>query len=202
MVIEVVRALDPMAKDKPDDEVLAEARARLGKTGIFDITEYGRAVHAEMEALLSCARVGVSPAGGTLYSTTFPCHNCAKHIVAAGIAKVAYIEPYPKSRAFDLHSDAITSSRTSADDQRVVFEPFVGIGPRRFIDLFSMRLGGGPPAPPRKLKGKVAVWERAKAGQRLPLLVTSYLDREKLLTAELNALLKGDTHDASKKAGQ
>ena len=44
--------------------------------------------HAEMEALLSCARSGVSTRGATLYSTTFPCHNCAKHIIAAGVARV------------------------------------------------------------------------------------------------------------------
>ncbi|MDN3612645.1 hypothetical protein QWZ16_23945 [Vibrio ostreicida] len=26
----------------------------------------------------------------------FPCHNCAKHIVASGIKRVVYVEPYPK----------------------------------------------------------------------------------------------------------
>jgi deoxycytidylate deaminase len=33
----------------------------------LDITEYGRAVHAEMDALLMCARSGVSPKGAVLY---------------------------------------------------------------------------------------------------------------------------------------
>ena len=32
----------------------------LKDSGLFDITEYGRAVHAEMEALLTCARAGIS----------------------------------------------------------------------------------------------------------------------------------------------
>lgn len=42
--------------------------------------------------------------------TTFPCHYCARHIVAAGIYEVQYIEPYPKSKALQLHADAIETS--------------------------------------------------------------------------------------------
>ncbi len=80
---------DILEKLKPDDRRLEEwmvtGRKKLKSSNVMDITEYGRAVHAEMEALLSCARSGTSPRGGTLYSTTFPCHNCAKHIVAAGV---------------------------------------------------------------------------------------------------------------------
>jgi deoxycytidylate deaminase len=73
----------------------------------FAITEFGRAVHAEMEAILACGRKGISTIGRTLYTTTFPCHNCARHIIGAGVAKVVYIEPYPKSKAKELHEDAI-----------------------------------------------------------------------------------------------
>jgi hypothetical protein len=43
-----------------------------------------------------------------MYVTAFPCHYCARHIVAAGIDEVQFIEPYPKSRALDLHGDSIT----------------------------------------------------------------------------------------------
>jgi deoxycytidylate deaminase len=77
----------------------------------LDITEFGRPVHAEMEAILSCARIGISPKMGTLYCTTFPCHNCAKHIVAAGIKRVVYVEPYPKSKAEKLHSDSLNTGQ-------------------------------------------------------------------------------------------
>ena len=38
--------------------------------------------------------------------TTCPCHNCTRHIIAAGLSSVTYIEPYPKSRAADPHEDA------------------------------------------------------------------------------------------------
>ena len=64
---------------------------------IMDLTEFGRAVHAEMNALTDAARLGRATKGATLYCTTFPCHNCAKHIVASGIDRVVYIQPYPKS---------------------------------------------------------------------------------------------------------
>src|SRR5581483_12276571 len=50
----------------------SERELRRAFRSILDITEYGRAVHAEMDALLTCARSGVSPVGGTLYTTTFP----------------------------------------------------------------------------------------------------------------------------------
>ena len=67
---------------------------------IDEVTEYGRIVHAELGALAAAARSGLSVVDGTLYCTTFPCHNCAKHIVASGIVRVVYVEPYPKSRVF------------------------------------------------------------------------------------------------------
>src|SRR5205823_8721516 len=59
---------------------------------IRNLIEFGRAVHAEMAALIDAARRGVSVAGCTMYVTTFPCHLCARHIVAAGIKRLVYIE--------------------------------------------------------------------------------------------------------------
>ena len=110
-----------------DGEKLREV---LEASRIQDLTEFGRVVHAEMEALLSCARNTVNTRGATLHSTTFPCHNCAKHIIAAGVARVVYIEPYPKSKTAEFHSDAVTFG-FSDETNAVHFEPFVGVGPRR-----------------------------------------------------------------------
>ena len=73
----------------------------------MDIGEFSRPVHAEMAALIDAARRGVPVNGHSLYVTTFPCHNCAKHIVAAGIQRVVYLEPYSKSRAGNLHREDI-----------------------------------------------------------------------------------------------
>jgi deoxycytidylate deaminase len=79
----------------------------LRKTELGALIEFSRAVHAEMDALLTAARKGVSIVGTRLFVTTFPCHYCARHLVAAGVDEVQFIEAYPKSRAISLHRDAI-----------------------------------------------------------------------------------------------
>ncbi len=123
--------------DNVDKQALREA---LEDSRLMDITEYGRVVHAEMEALLSCARSNANTRGATLYSTTFPCHNCAKHIVAAGIVRVVYIEPYPKSKAAEFHDDAIILGFSDRSDV-VRFEPFVQVRSESQNDCVVMELG-------------------------------------------------------------
>ncbi|MCW2979471.1 MAG: hypothetical protein JWO14_1198 [Solirubrobacterales bacterium] len=115
-------------------EILA---ADLRKAGLGELTEFGRAVHAEMNALLDAARRGVSVQDMTLYSTTFPCHNCARHIIGAGIARVVFVEPYVKSRAGELHQDALGIDTSDSGDSKLSFTPFVGIAPRRYLEFFD-----------------------------------------------------------------
>jgi len=149
---------------------------KIKNTGIGDLTEYGRVVHAEMEALLSCARNNVSCRGATLYATTFPCHNCAKHIIAAGIMRVVYIEPYPKSKAFQFYPREISDGKK--EDNKVIFEPFTGVGPQKFIDLFAVK---SPKWSDRKRKNKSGValdWKREGAELRNPISLLNYLDAE------------------------
>jgi deoxycytidylate deaminase len=152
-------------------------RSSLKAAGFFDITEFGRSVHAEMEALLACARSGRSARDAVLYTTTFPCHNCTRHIIAAGISRVIYIEPYAKSRASTLHPDEISVDREEAG--KVPFLPFVGVGPRRYFDLFSLTLSTGYPIE-RKEDGKLKAWARATAPVRLQVKPSTYLQRELL----------------------
>jgi deoxycytidylate deaminase len=144
----------------------------LADSLLFDITEYGRAVHAEMDAVLSCARIGAATRGARLFCTTFPCHNCAKHLVDAGIVEVQYVEAYPKSMASPLHSDAIYWEEDAAPDStpgsHVVFKHYVGIGPRRYMDLFSMTLGSGRRVKRKNKEGKLSSWERSTAEPRVP----------------------------------
>ncbi len=103
-------------------------------TQIDALIEYSRAIHAEMDAIVSLARnPSCSTQDTTLFSTTYPCHNCARHIVAAGIKRVVYIEPYEKSLAEKLHDDAITSSD---EEGKIPFEPFEGVAPRRYQVFF------------------------------------------------------------------
>lgn len=110
------------------------------ETRIKDLIEYSRSVHAEMDAIVSLARVGgTGLQDATLYTTTFPCHNCARHIVASGIMKVFYVEPYEKSLAKDLHDDAIAFEIEESKDakpKRVEFLHFEGVAPRQFHNLF------------------------------------------------------------------
>jgi deoxycytidylate deaminase len=161
-------------------------RSSLRSAGFFDISEFGRSVHAEMEALLACARSGRSARDAVLYTTTFPCHNCTRLIIGAGIRKVIYIEPYAKSRASDLHPDAISVEKEEAG--KIPFLPFVGVGPRRYFDLFSLGLSTGYPIE-RKKNGKLAPWERSNAPIRLQMKPSTYLQRELLAYKDLRRIL-------------
>ncbi len=100
------------------------------------LIEFSRAVHAEMHALLNAgATFGNRIVRGRMYVTTYPCHSCARHIVAAGIKDVYFLEPYRKSLATKLHPDALTERES--DENKVRLVPFDGVAPSRFLTLFS-----------------------------------------------------------------
>jgi deoxycytidylate deaminase len=141
--IEDVRNLQPERK--------ASLALQLRKTRVGGLLEFSRAVHAEMDALLSAARKGVSLVGTRLFVTTFPCHYCAGHIVAAGVDEVQFIEPYPKSQALNLHRDAIAIEHSGwlppsqiaamhdpkkQKESRVLFRPFSGVAPQLYKRAF------------------------------------------------------------------
>lgn len=106
---------------------------------VANILEFGRIVHAEMAAICDAALRGISLKDGTLYCTTFPCHMCARHIIASGIKRVIFIEPFPKSRAKKLYKRAIkVDEDREADSDAVEFASFVGVAPNRFLSLFEM----------------------------------------------------------------
>lgn len=179
IINEITRAL--VDKFVAESNKKTEIEEVLRQSKIADLTEFGRVVHAEMEAILSCSREGISTLKGTLYCTTFPCHNCAKHIIDAGIIRVVYVEPYPKSRALDLHSESVelkTSLEATPTENRVIFEPFTGVGARRFLDLFSMALGGGSKVKRKDKDGNTVTWNKDNAVARTPLLPKSYLQVE------------------------
>jgi deoxycytidylate deaminase len=114
---------------------------KIQDSQFMDALEYGRIIHAEMSAICDAARLGRSIQGAVLFTTTFPCHLCAKHIVAAGIKKVVFLEPYPKSLAATLHSDSIIIEGADrgkyAAFDGVNFEHFDGVSPRRYRELFE-----------------------------------------------------------------
>lgn len=156
-----------------------EYRNVLKGTQLMSVLEFGRSVHAEMAALTDAARRGVQIKGATLYSTTFPCHLCARHVIAAGIERVVYIEPYPKSKAEDLYSDSIAVDKGTGAKDRVSFEPFVGVAPRQYLELFEM-------LPKRKDDmGNAIKWIPLSAKPRLQRFVLSYILLEQKATAEI-----------------
>ena len=53
-----------------------------------------RTIHAEMNAILQCARFGVSTDGAILYVTDFPCLQCTKSLLQAGIKQINYLRNY------------------------------------------------------------------------------------------------------------
>ena len=146
-------------------------RTALVGTPVKDLIEYSRSIHAEMEAIVSAGRAGKSGmVGGTLYTTTFPCHNCARHIVAAGISKVYYVEPYAKSLALELHSDAI--GVTDDDDKKVAFLQYEGVGPDSVLKLYHHGIE-------RKANGKANITDKKTALPVLPPPMDGFTTHEK-----------------------
>lgn len=53
-----------------------------------------RTVHAEMNAILECAKEGIPTKGATAYVTHYPCPNCMRELNQAGIKEVVYLKEY------------------------------------------------------------------------------------------------------------
>lgn len=141
---------------------------------INGLLEFGRTIHGEMAALTNAALRGISVRDGTMYVTTFPCHMCAPHIVAAGIKRVVYIEPYPKSLVRKLYPDSISVDDTH-DHDRVKFEPFFGFAPKIYMKFFDI-----PNTPKREYqegdqKGKVIPWNKETMQCRTRIYMSYYL---------------------------
>jgi cytidine deaminase len=163
---------------------------------VLDLTEYGRVVHAEMCAICDAARLGRSVRGATLYCTTFPCHNCSKHILAAGIRRVVYMEPYPKSKAKVLHENEIEIEEESG--QKVSFVPFLGISPFRYRDIFQK-------GKRKRSDGTATRWYAEDDSPRplLEVVVPAYPDVETVAISPLVGTLEreGEPETTSTSAG-
>ena len=64
------------------------------------------AVHAEQNAIVQAAKLGVSIDGATLYCTHQPCSMCCKMIINSGIKRVIYKEGYPDPFTLELFAEA------------------------------------------------------------------------------------------------
>lgn len=53
-----------------------------------------RTVHSEVNAITQCAKFGVETNGAKVYVTHFPCLNCTKTLIQAGVDEVFYLNDY------------------------------------------------------------------------------------------------------------
>ncbi len=79
-------------------------------------SKYLYVCHAELNAILNCHNGSVS--GATVYSTLFPCNECAKAIIQSGIKRVIYYS--------DKYADTegTRASKRMFDAAGVVYTPY------------------------------------------------------------------------------
>lgn len=146
-------------------ELIDANDAPLKDSLVLDSLEFGRMLHAEMCAISEAARTGKSIQDEILYCTTFPCHNCAKHIVGVGIKSVVYLQPYAKSHVSELYPDSIEIDPEAESNNKVTFRQFVGLTPARYYLFEKERL--------KDDAGKIKIWDKKKvhpaSRQAIPL---------------------------------
>ncbi len=77
-----------------------------------------RTLHAEVNALLQCAKLGISADQSEIYVTHFPCLNCTKALLQAGVKKIHYLHDYRNDEyAMDL------IQRVGASVHQVTLDP-------------------------------------------------------------------------------
>lgn len=92
----------------------------------FD-TKYMYVCHAELNAILNYA--GVSLKGATIYTTLFPCNECAKAVIQAGIKEVVYLsDKY-------ADTDSTRASKRMMDMVGVTYRPYTISNKKVVLDL-------------------------------------------------------------------
>lgn len=144
-----------------EDKKSETMEAILKNSKIKNLIEFSRSVHAEMHAIIQAGQQGYGGKikGGKLFCTTYPCHSCARHIIASGIKEVYYIEPYRKSLAIKLHDDAITENESDITKVRII--PFEGVAPSRYLSIFRVKPDS------RKEDGKLKVVQHKDAEPKM-----------------------------------
>jgi len=181
-----VGSIKDLDTDKLSDTIFKNTR-------IKSLIEFSKAVHAEMDAITTAARNGCnSLKGATLYSTTFPCHLCATNIIATGITKVYYIEPYLKSLAVNLHEDQVNFDPKDIDPNhednidKVLFLPFEGVAPKQYLNIFKS-------CNRKEENGTKIEYDIKKAIPALKQMMDSYTDYELAISNSFKDLIdKGE----------
>jgi len=83
-----------------------------------------RSLHAEQNALLQAAMIGIPCEGSTTYVTRQPCNMCAKMVINAGIERVIYEGEYPDEFSLELFRESqLEVLRYTESGLEVVFKP-------------------------------------------------------------------------------
>ncbi len=165
------KKLSDLDEQEMEEALFGEEMSAMQDAQILDTLEFGRAMHAEMCAITDASRLGRAIEGHLLFATTFPCHNCAKHIVGSGISEVFYLKPYAKSEASLLYPDSIAVDIDGRREDRVAFRQFTGIAPRRYPQLFEKdRL--------KDSDGRLRKWDQKHAYPIAGVSPSTYIDLE------------------------
>lgn len=136
---------DRLLKEALQEKTAQEDAGPLESARVTDLLEFSRVVHAEMAAISEAAARGVALQGSTLYTTTYPCHLCARMVIAAGVERVVYIDPYNKSVVPEIFGEQIEIGVPGASPgrlidgrvEKVAFASFTGVAPALFQRLFT-----------------------------------------------------------------
>ena len=60
------------------------------------------AIHAEQNAVIQAAKLGISVEGATIYVTHQPCSVCTRILINSGISRIVYQNDYPDNFSLDL----------------------------------------------------------------------------------------------------
>ncbi len=165
----------------------------LNHSMLSDIIEYGRMVHAEMNAITDAARFNRSTSGTTLYCTTMPCHMCTKLIIASGIKRVVYVQPYVKSLSGELFKDSVEFDDDSVTD-KVKFVSLKGVTPAGFKRAFAR------PTKRKNPDGSALKWNKMEANPTFLTTIPYYLELEISQLFELSKSPVDEIRSAIKEA--
>ena len=98
-----------------------------GREGTLLDTKYAYVCHAELNAILN--QEGKSLKGATIYTTLFPCNECAKAIIQCGIREVVY-----RSDKY-AHTEPTLASKKMFDLAGVVYRSYAPQGKQVPLDL-------------------------------------------------------------------
>lgn len=180
VLAKLASVLKPEFASTPERPRVNHAMALLEGSRLLGMNEFNRMVHAEMAALTDAALRGVAVGGQVMFCTTFPCQNCAKHLMAAGIRALYYTFPYPKSLVKTMYAEEYEELtmlsldspelRKRLDEGRrgnptdgpakfLVFS-YLGVAPRRYVQLFTMPIrkladGSKPPWVPQSSRPRI-----------------------------------------------